>query len=67
MNPSNHPIPIDPEIAAWVMGLDENVREFFEERAGIRQYEGGLSRSTAESEARNDVLRWLKNHSQDRK
>lgn len=67
MSSSNYPTPLDPEIAAWVTGLDENARELFEERAGIRQYEGGLSRSTAESEARNDVLRWLKNHPQDRK
>ncbi len=55
----NHPIPIDPEIAAWVLSLDANARELFEERAGIRQYDGGLSRAEAESEARNDVLRWL--------
>ena len=56
---SNHPIPLDPDIAEWVMGLDANARELFEERAGIREYEGGLSRADAESEARQDVLRWL--------
>lgn len=52
-------IPIDPDIAAWVLSLDANARELFEERAAIRQYDGGLSRAEAESEARNDVLRWL--------
>lgn len=52
-------IPIDPDIAAWVLSLDANARELFEERAAIRQYDGGLSRAEAESEARNDVLRRL--------
>lgn len=60
MTPSNDPIPLDPDIAEWVMDLDANAREMFEERAGIREYEGGLSRSDAESEARQDVLRWLR-------
>jgi hypothetical protein len=55
----NHPIPLDPEIAVWVTTLDENLRELFEERAGIREYDGGLSRREAETEARNDVLRYL--------
>ena len=56
----DHPTPIDPDIAAWVTTLDANTRELFEERAGIREYDGGLSRREAESEARNDVLRYLK-------
>jgi hypothetical protein len=60
VTPSNDPIPLDPDIAEWVMDLDANAREMFEERAGIREYEGGLSRSDAESEARQDVLRWLR-------
>lgn len=55
----NHPIPLDPEIAEWVTTLDANTRELFEERAGIREYEGSLSRQEAESEARNEVLRYL--------
>ena len=59
MNKPNYPIPLDQVIADWVISLDDNAREFFEERAGIREYEGGLSRWEAESEARNDVLRWL--------
>ena len=59
MTPSNHPIPLDPDIAEWVAGLDVNARELFEERAGIREYDGGLPRGEAEYEARNDVLRWL--------
>ncbi len=55
----NHPIPLDPDIADWLITLDANAREMFEERAGIREYEGGLSRFEAEAAARNDVLRWL--------
>ncbi len=51
----NYPTPLDPEIALWVLSLDTNTRELFEERAGIREYEGGLSRFEAEAEARNDV------------
>jgi hypothetical protein len=54
----NHPIPLDTEIAVWVTTLDTNTRELFEERAGIRKYDGGLPRREAETEARKDVLRW---------
>ena len=59
MNAENYPTPLDPDIAEWVKTLNEIARENFEERAAIREYEGGLSRREAESEARNDVLRWL--------
>ncbi len=63
MSQPDYPLPLDADIATWVQTLDENAREFFEERAGIREYEGGLSRPEAESEARNDVLRWLSQQS----
>lgn len=59
MTSANHPTPIDPDIAQWVATLNEAARELFEERAAIRQYDGGLSRQDAESQARDDVLRWL--------
>lgn len=48
MSKPNYPIPLDQAIADWVASLDDNAREFFEERAGIREYEGGLSRREAE-------------------
>ena len=51
----NHPIPLDPDIAEWVTTLDTNLRELFEERAGIREYEGGLTRREAELAAYHDV------------
>jgi hypothetical protein len=38
--------------------LDE-VRELYEERAGIRQHESGMTRSEAEREAMLDVRRML--------
>jgi hypothetical protein len=56
---SDYPIPLDPDIARWAASLDDNAREFFNERAGIREFEGGLSREEAELEAMSDVLHWL--------
>lgn len=63
MSLSDYPIPIDPDIATWVTTLNEDAREFFEERAAIREYDGGMSRKDAEAEARDDVLRWLNKQS----
>jgi len=40
-----------------VARLDENMREFFEERAGIREFDGGLQRDHAECLALLDTLR----------
>jgi hypothetical protein len=56
---SDYPTPLAPDIARWVASLDDNAREFFNERAGIREFEGGLPREEAELEAMNDVLHWL--------
>lgn len=55
-----HPVPLDPVIAEWIAALDDDAREFFHERAGIREFDGGLSRLDAESAAREDVERWLR-------
>ena len=55
-----YPVPIDPDLAAWVATLDDDALELFNERAGIREFEGGVSRQAAESAARDDVLRWLR-------
>lgn len=59
MADSTYPPPLDPDIARWAAGLNDNAREFFNERAAIREYDGGLSRADAELEAMNDVLHWL--------
>jgi hypothetical protein len=53
------PVPLDPGIARWAASLDEDARELFNERAGIREFDGGMPRQEAESEAQQDVLRWL--------
>jgi hypothetical protein len=53
------PVALDPDIADWAAGLDDDAREFFNERAGIREFDGGMSRQDAEAEAQKDVLRWL--------
>jgi hypothetical protein len=42
-------------IAQWLTTLDAHTCERFEERVGIREYEGGLSRQEAELAAYHDV------------
>ena len=42
---------MDPDIRRKVALLSCNLREFFEERAGILEFEGGMSRGEAEQEA----------------
>ena len=58
MDKPQYPEVQDQGLADKVAALDEDAREFFEERAGIRQYEGGLSRQEAEAQAYEDVWRW---------
>lgn len=49
--------PIDESVAAMVACLDDRLAELFQERAGIRQYEGHLPRELAEALALLDVIR----------
>jgi hypothetical protein len=42
------PEPLDPDVAALVRELDENLLEYFQERAGIAEFEAGMSRADAE-------------------
>lgn len=42
-----------------IEALDDDAREFFEERAGIHEYDAGYSRSQAEALAWEDVQRYL--------
>jgi len=42
------PTPVDPLVAQIVELLDEDLRDEFEERAGIVQFDGGLPRAHAE-------------------
>ena len=46
-----------PIVSELIERLDADVRELFEERAGIVEYEGELPREEAESYALLDVLR----------
>ena len=38
-------------LTEWLETLDDDAREYFEERAAILEFDGGLSRSDAEREA----------------
>ena len=44
-------------VADLASRLDESLREAFEERAAIREFDGGLSRDLAEALALLDVIR----------
>lgn len=49
--------PTNEIVADLVSKLDRNLREAFEERASIREFEGGLTRELAEALALLDVMR----------
>ncbi|MFZ4535925.1 hypothetical protein [Propionivibrio sp.] len=51
--------PLDPELARKVYALDDDAQEFYQERAGIRQFCAGLSRRHAEQAAWEDTVRYL--------
>ena len=48
MNPNNHPEPLSPDVKQFVETLDIDAREYFEERAGIAEFEASMSRAEAE-------------------
>jgi hypothetical protein len=48
--------PIDPTVAELVGLLDNDLAEMFEERAAIREFDGGHARGHAEALALLDVL-----------
>ena len=48
-------------LTEWLKTLDDDAREFFEERAAILEFDGGLSRSDAEGEAQKLTERYLLN------
>ena len=51
--------PLSRQVADAFDRLDDNAKEFYQERAAVRQYEGGLSRPQAERLALQDVTDWL--------
>lgn len=48
------------ELAAWLETLDDDAREYFEERAGIIEYDAKKSRAEAEALAYAETLHYLK-------
>lgn len=51
--------PLDPDIAAQVATLNEDLRERFEEAAGVYEHmQTGVSRRQAEALAWRDILDW---------
>lgn len=48
--------PIDPTVADLVDLLDDNLAEMFQERAAVREYDGGHARPHAEALALLDVV-----------
>ena len=45
-------VPLAADVAVWVATLDDDAREFFEERAGIAEFDGGLPKFEAEQAAK---------------
>lgn len=43
--------PVNLELRIWYRGLTADQREFFDERAGILEFEGNLPREEAERQA----------------
>lgn len=48
--------PIDPTVAELVNLLDDDLAELFQERAAVREYDGGYVRAHAEALALLDVI-----------
>ena len=49
--------PVDETVSAMVSCLDEGLYELWQERAAIREHDGGQSRELAEAMALLDVIR----------
>ena len=48
------------ELAAWLETLDDDAREYFDERAAIIEYDAKKSRTEAEALAYAETWRYLK-------
>jgi len=57
--------PLDPELARKFYALDPAAQEFYQERAGIRQFGGRQSRRDAEAGAWEDTLHYLEQRDTD--
>jgi len=63
MKPEKYTPTLDPELAKLIDALDADAREFYEERAGIREHEGSLPRAQAEVLAWTEAVAYLKQRS----
>ena len=63
MKPEKYAPTLDPELAKLVNALDADAREFYEERAGIREHEGSVLRAQAETQAWTETVAYLKRRS----
>ena len=59
MNAPKYRPPLDPAVAIWAEDLDADAREYFEERAAIREFDGLQPRRQAEAEAKKAGLQVL--------
>lgn len=59
MNAAKYTPPLAADVAQWASTLDEAAREHFEERAAIREFDGGLPRRDAERAAMEETRLWL--------
>ncbi len=58
------PTPTTAEIADWTQTLDDDAREFFEERAAIIEFDGCCSRAEAEKLAKSLTESYIKRRDQ---
>lgn len=56
---SNCPTPLDLDIACWAEQLDDDSREYFEERSGVFEHEAGMTRGLAEAKAKTATENYL--------
>lgn len=66
MNAAKYNPPLAADVAQWASSLDDAAREHFEERAAIREFDGGLSRRDAERTAMEETILWLSQRSESR-
>lgn len=60
MNAAKYTPPLEADVAQWALTLDEAAREHFEERAAIKEFDGGLPRLDAERAAMEETIQWLR-------
>lgn len=59
MNAAKYTPPLAADVAQWADSLDDAAREYFEERAAIREFDGGDFRRDAERAAMEETIQWL--------